>query len=183
MYYSHHMIQRRSVNGVTATISESETFKDVLKCMFRALEDGKAHSVELTNTLETCVEKLAPQFSTTKGSPGFWRNESRKLLSTVCSPIMQKPMISMTLSAADTFWIDFMANALPEKTDGDMSGMTKRQRNGTLTENPDLAISPFEYRWTALSDEIINGESKPLGHIEHFFWRFQFKHEVLHMFT
>jgi len=175
LYYSHCMIQRRSVNGVTATLSESATLQDVLTRRFQALEEGEAHSVDLTKTLETCVEKLTPQFSTIKGSPGFWRHESRKLLSTVCCPIMQKPTFFMTLSAADTFWIDFMANALPEKTDGEIAGMTKTQRNDILAENPDLAVSHFYHRWTALWDEIINGDSKPLGHVEDFYWRIEFQ--------
>jgi len=61
VYYSHCMIQRRSVNGVTATLSESVTLQDVLTRLFRALEEGEAHSVDLTKTLETCVEKLTPQ--------------------------------------------------------------------------------------------------------------------------
>jgi len=134
VYYSHCKIQRRSVNGVKATLSESATLQDVLTRLFRALEEGEAHSVHLTETLETCVEKLTPQLSTIKGSPGFWRHESRKLLSTVCSPIMQKPTFLMTLSAADAFWNIFMANAPPEKTDGEISGMTKTQRNDILAE-------------------------------------------------
>jgi len=83
---------------------------------------------------------------------------------------MLKPTFFMTLSAAGTSWIDFTANALPEKTDGEIAGMTKTQRNDILAEFPDLAVSHFHHRWTAFRDEIINGESKILGHVEDFLW-------------
>jgi len=63
--------------------------------------------------------------------------------------------------------------ALPEKTDGEIAGMIKTQRNATLAESSDLALSHFYRRWTALWDDIINGESKPLGHVEDLFWRIE----------
>jgi len=51
--------------------------------------------------------------------------------------------------------------------------MIKTQRNAILAESSDLALSHFHRRWTALWDDIINGESKPLGHVEDLFWRIE----------
>jgi len=169
------MIQRRSLNGVTATVSESAALQEVLSRIFYDIEGGATPSDVLTKKLEKCVEKLTPQFSTIKGSPVYWRQRSRDLLSTVCSPIMKMPTIFMTLSAANAFWVDFMASALPNMSDEDIATMTKSQRNDVLAENPDLAVSHFHYRWMALWDEILNGESKPLGEIEDYFWRIEFQ--------
>jgi len=175
VYYSHCMIQRRSLNGVTATVSESAALQKVLSRIFYDIEGGATPSDDLSKKLDKCVEKLTPQFSTIKGSPVYWRQRSRDLLSTVCSPIMKTPTIFMTLSAANAFWVDFMASALPNMSDEDIATMTKSQRNDVLAENPDLAVSHFHYRWMALWDEILNGESKPLGEIEDYFWRIEFQ--------
>ena len=160
---------------MTATVSESAAIQEALSRFFYDIEGGATPSDDLTKKLEKCVEKLTPQFSTIKGSPGYWRQRSRDLLSTVCSPIMKRPTIFMTLSAADTFWVDFMASALPNMSDEDIATMTKSQRNDVLAENPDLAVSHFHYRWMALWEEILNGDSKPLGEIEDYFWRVEFQ--------
>lgn len=81
----------------------------------------------------------------------------------------------MTLSVADSLWLDFLQQALPSRSATEIAAMTKTECSKVLAGNPDLAVEHFNIRWSALWDEIVMGEGRPLGSINDYFWRIEFQ--------
>lgn len=87
------------------------------------------------------------------------------------SPVLRQRTLSMTLSAADSLWLDFMKQALPNTTLSDVAALSKTQCFEGLASNPALAVEHFSSYPTAFRDDIILGKGRPLGTVNNYFRR------------
>lgn len=174
-FFAHSIIQRRTVNGVTATLSESRKLTSLVEALVNTLGLPDATRLEKEAALDRCIDSMTPQMSTVKGSRGYWEMKTRDLQSMVHSPLMSSPTLFMTLSAADSLWLDFLEVVFPTKTMQEIQYLSKSACSEALVAHPDLAVEHFNKRWTALWDEIIMGDGAPLGCVSDFFWRIEFQ--------
>jgi len=93
----------------------------------------------------------------------------------VGSPVMQPPTLFMTLSAADSLWLDFLQHALPDMDPPDIAAKSITELAELLATHPDLAVKQFQARWAAFWDHIVMGEGRPSGTITDYFWRIEFQ--------
>lgn len=169
------MIQKRTVNGVTSSLEESQELKTLVAALVATMDQPDATRAEKFAALDKCMDFMTPQMTTVKGSPGYWRSKSMEVQAMVRSPLLRQPTFFMTLSAADSLWLDFLNQCLPEKELDEIAAMTKTECSEILAANPDMAVEHFHTRWTALWDDIIMGEGRPLGNIVDYFWRIEFQ--------
>lgn len=85
------------------------------------------------------------------------------------------PSLFVTLSPADTYWPELFKAISPNSTDDEVRLLSTSLRNSILGEYPEVAIQLFWHRWKCFWKHILNGKSKPLGHIADYFIRVEFQ--------
>lgn len=175
LFFSHSVIQRRTVNGVTSSLEESQKLKILVEALVDDLGQADSTRAEKVAALDKCIDSMTPQMTTVKGSQCNWQSKSKEVQAMVRSPLLHQPTLFMTLSAADSLWMDLLTRALPERDLSELASMTKTACAEALVANTHLAVEHFNMRWTALWEEIIMGEGRPLGNIVDNFWRIEFQ--------
>jgi len=168
-------IERRIVNGVVASVDESRELTSLLQQLFSSVNSNEAAWKDIEDALTACVANLVPQMSSAKGSAGYWKKQSRRVLSMVKSLIMKAPTFFVTLTAADSLWIDFLRLAEPSMSDHELQKLSAVQKADLLAHHADLAVDHFDHRWTSFWQHVLKGEGKPLGNIADYFWRIEFQ--------
>lgn len=175
LFFAHSAIQKRTVNGVVSSLEKSQNLKTLIKGLIESMDQSDTTRLEQSAALDKCIDSMTPQLTTVKGSPGYWRSKCTEVQAMVRSPLPRQPTLFMTLSAADSLWLDFLSQCLPNKKLDEVAGMTKTECSEILAANPDLAVEHFNIRWTALWDDIIMGEGRPLSNRVDYFWRIEFQ--------
>jgi len=175
VYFAHSKIERRLVNGVVASVDESQKLTNLFQQLSSTVNCTIAARKDVEDALASCVANLVPQMSSVKGSAGYWKKQSHRVLSMVNSPIMKAPTFFVTLTAADSLWIDFLRFAEPSLSDQELRKLSAVQKADLLAHHADLAVDHFDHRWTSFWQHIMNGEGKPLGNIVDYFWRIEFQ--------
>jgi len=88
---------------------------------------------------------------------------------------MKALTLFVTLTAADSLWIDFLRFVEPSLSDQELQKLSAVQKADLLTHHADLAVDHFDHRWTSFWHHLMNGEGKPLGNIVDYFWRIEFQ--------
>lgn len=161
LFFAHSIFQRRTVNGVTATLAESPNLTSLVEALLNTLGLTDATRLEKEAALDRSIDSMTPQMSTVKGSRGYWQTKTRELQSIVNTPVMPPPTLFMTLSAADSVWLEFLHDAFPTKTTQKIEILSKTACSEAIVAIPDLAAEHFNTRWTALWDETSKGVGKP----------------------
>jgi len=175
VYFAHSKVERRIFNGVVASVDESRKLTSLLQQLFSTVNSNEAARKDIEDALTACVANLVPQMSSVKGSAGYWKKQSHRVLSMVNSPIMKAPTFFVTLTAADSLWIDILRLAEPSMSDHELQKLSAVQKADLLAHHADLAVDHFDHRWTSFWQHVLNGEGKPLGNIVDYFWRIEFQ--------
>lgn len=80
-----------------------------------------------------------------------------------------------TFSPADTYWPELFKVILPHLSVEQIKLLTPGVRSQILADHPQFAAQVFWFRWQSFWKHILNGKSKPLGHIIDFFVRVEFQ--------
>lgn len=131
------MIHKRNVNGVVSSLEESHKMKTLVEALVASMDQSEATRAEKSAALHKSIDFMTPQSTTVRGSPGSWRSKSIEVQAMVRSPLLHRRTLFMTLSAADSLWLDFLSRCLPEKKLDEIAAMTKTECSEILAANTD----------------------------------------------
>jgi hypothetical protein len=164
-----YLAQHASANNLQRDI----TVRD-LRELQEHTENGQKRN-RFNKEMENLLKTIISHGKNMKTSFMYIKNERRKLLARLSSPVMSEPVWFLTLSSADLYWPELWKAIYPEKSMAECKSLPYEERQKALRDNPILACRMFRYRIDNILKYILKGDSHPVGYLVDWWFRVEFQ--------
>lgn len=189
VFWSLNLHQRRQASGAVltatrqsgeepVTVQELREIQDILRQQESDSHRRKTRDRVLTRRIISIMSRLSPYFTSVKGSMPYLQQARKDLFSmlkhTSALPV-KEPTWFATLSSAEVYWPEIFQAIDPSLSLEDIQNMPLGKRHALIRANPHIVGTIFYERFLALEKFLFHGESKPLGEIKDWFFRFEWQ--------
>ena len=134
------------------------------------LNDDLSENPELSDNCYAFMRNI-------RGTAAYWQRAKLDLFAMFRT--LGPPTYFITLSADDMNWFDLMC--VLSKRDGmslnddQVRELSPGERSRLLCSYPVIVAQHFSHRFNAFVNNILKGDSKPIGEVVDFFWRVEFQ--------
>jgi hypothetical protein len=164
-----YLAQHASTNNFNRTLTVGD-----LRNLQEHTENGQ-HRNRFNKEMENILKTIISHGKNMKTSFMYIKNERRKLLARLSSPVMSDPVWFVTLSSADLYWPEFWKAIYPESTMEECKSFSYEERQKSLRDNPAMACRMFRSRIDNILKYIIKGDSHPIGYLVDWWFRIEFQ--------